>query len=432
MTTRTPCIWVAKPWPAIAAKRNYAERIQTMLHRITHDDENNWENALLSLLETYHVNVTTLDTSIPIDNYLDQAVGFQSAYSFAACSPPRSIVFCTTSLIQHYKCSWLQEAASVYGIEPNIQCIRSENVSRCLDDAKHRIVDVVLVDQDERVRAERDFSLRPLLYEYTTKVDDRYTVVAVVRGDSDVHSFADLRNRRACFPSYEGAAHIAAMQTLRNLSLTDQCAARQFFHPQSCGGGGAADGSGCDAAKYDGESGALRCLADGYGDVAIVGADTFRRLTDGEMPELKLKNVRLLCPYGQRAKHSDELCYMHWTARGHLMVHTDAPLTRTNEMYNSLRDMDLLFGKQYKSHTIPFTMFGPFDRKNNVMFRDATDGLRSLVEVQKDKVPRLMETEYGQYANANCPPLNRGGRAATVELPAVIMILFLFAFSVSY
>lgn len=122
LATQKPCLWVAKPWPVIAAQSEHAVEVQNMLTNINHDNQNSWQNALLSLLETYHVNLTTLDRSIPIDDYLDQAVGFQSAYSFPTCNPPRSIVYCTTSLIQHYKCSWLQEASSVYGIEPNIQC----------------------------------------------------------------------------------------------------------------------------------------------------------------------------------------------------------------------------------------------------------------------------------------------------------------------
>lgn len=41
------------------------------------------------MLETHHVNVSTLDNVVPIDDYLEQAIGFQSAYSFASCNPPR-------------------------------------------------------------------------------------------------------------------------------------------------------------------------------------------------------------------------------------------------------------------------------------------------------------------------------------------------------
>lgn len=432
LTTKTPCVWVAKPWSAIAAQRNHAEEIQIMLQSVTHDNEDSWQNALLSLLESYHVNVTTLDTSIPVTDYLDQAVGFQSAYSFAACSQPRSIVFCTTTILEHYKCSWLQETALAYGIEPNIQCIRAES---CLNDTKHHITDVIIVDQDQRLRAERDFNLKPLLYEFTFDPYERYVVVAVVRGNSNIHSFSDLRGKRACFPEFEGAAHIAVLQTLRNLTLTPSysnglCSLWDFFSHDSCTW--YPENTNCEKDKYKGEFGALRCLAEGKGDVAFVNSATFQQFTKGQLNDLewvhKVHNVRLLCPYGQPVKHENENCYLHWTTNGHLMIHNSTQPTRTNEIYNSLRDMDQLFGKQYKSHTIPFSMFGPFDRKNNVIFRDSTDGLRGRIELEKDKFPRLMEQSFTEYANAKCQvsmgSAHRMSMSQTMVLLVIILVIY--------
>jgi hypothetical protein len=77
---------------------------------------------------------------------------------------------------------------------------------------------------------------------------------------------------------------------------------------------------------------------------------------------------------------------------------------RTNEIYNSLRDMDRLFGKQVKSQTIPFTMFGPFDRRTNVMFRDTTDGLRGMSELKRDKMFRDLEQTYVNFISRQCKP----------------------------
>lgn len=69
--------------------RNVAAKVQETVAGLNHDDVNSWQNALLMILETYHVNVTTLDNTIPVDDYLDQAEGFQDAYSFPSCNPPR-------------------------------------------------------------------------------------------------------------------------------------------------------------------------------------------------------------------------------------------------------------------------------------------------------------------------------------------------------
>jgi len=80
------------------------------------------------------------------------------------------------------------------------------------------------------------------------------------------------------------------------------------------------------------------------------------------------------------------------------MTHNSS-LTRRNEIYNSLRDMDQLFGRKYKSETRPFTLYGIFDKRNNVLFRDDTDGLLGLQELHRDNAKRVMEHIYDRYAN---------------------------------
>lgn len=408
LTVKNPCVWVAKPWPAIAARRSSSEKVQLLLEKLSHEVENSWENAMLSLLETYHVNVTALDYAIPIDDYLDQAVGFQGAYSFPPCNPSRSIVYCTTSLIQHAKCSWLQEVAGVYGVEPNLQCIRAESLDRCMDDTKHNFADVVLVDQDDRLRAERDFHLKPILYEYSTKLEDRYAIVAIVRSKTNFKGIKDLRGRKACFPYYEGAAYLSVTNTLRNMSLIpDDCHKSQeisnFFAASSCTW--ESRRTSCDK-SYRGDEGALKCLAEGGGDVAFVSMDVWKNFTDGHIVQgwsrkLSEEKIKLLCPYGENRTGKDP-CYLHWAPRGHLMIHNETSLMRRNEIYNSLRDMDRLFGKQYKSQSAPFTLFGPFDKRSNVMFRDVTDGLRGITELVKDKIPRNLEDTYLHFVHKKC------------------------------
>lgn len=430
-----PCVWVAQPWPAVAAKREYASQIQSILEQLTHNIGPSWQNALLSLLETYHVNVTAVDV-IPINDYLEHAVGFTSAYSFPSCNPPRSIVYCTTSLIQHNKCSWLQEASSVYGIEPNIQCIRAESVERCMDDTSHKAADVVLVDQDSRVTAEKQYHLKPILYEFSKKLHERYAVIAVVRTNSDIFNFRDLRGKRACFPSFEGAAHLSVLETIQGKTIDTEprnCVSSNkisnYFTDDSCTWGPGRMGN-CSQ-QYRGDEGALRCLVENRGDVAFLSMDVFKNFTAGQLTadwtrSVQANNFKLICPFGHNSK-SDELCYLNWTPRGHLMINNQTKLVRRNEIYNSLRDMDRLFGKNYESHTIPFTMFGPFDKKNNVMFRDQTEGLRGLIELEKDRSPRLLDTMYTTYASQkHCASEN--GAASSIIRPreqSIAIVLFL-------
>lgn len=310
------------------------------------------------------------------------------------------------------------------------------SVEECMHQAKHKVAHVVMVDQDQRVQAQRDFHLQPLLYEYSLTIQERYIVVAVIRTDTNIHTFADLQGKRACFPEYRGASYMSVLETLQNKSLisrNSECspnALDAFFSANSCQW--RPNQNNCDL-RYKGEAGALRCLADGRGDVAFVSSEQFQSLINGQLNETwthDMRQIKLLCPFGTVAKHENEPCYLHWTSRGTLMIHNKTELARKNEIYNSLRDMDKLFGKQYQTHTTPFSLFGPFDRKNNVMFRDTTDGLRGITEIVKDKLPRLLERSITQYANSPYCAITANG--STTVLPNLVNLFIVLLIMVTW
>lgn len=65
--------------------------------------------------------------------------------------------------------------------------------------------------------------------------------------------------------------------------------------------------------------------------------------------------------------------------------------------------MDYHFGKyKFRSGNIPFTIFGPFDQKQNVLFKDTTDGFKTPLEAEKyTKFERSLETFYRKYQAAD-------------------------------
>ncbi|KAL7037648.1 hypothetical protein ACKWTF_009312 [Chironomus riparius] len=375
LTSENPCTWISKPWPVIAAKRSHAEQVQEIFRKI--DTTLQWQQSMLLLLESYYINVTSLDVPIPIDDYLDKSTGYQSAHSFPACYPPRHIVYCTTSIIEFVKCSWLQEVSTVYGIEPNLQCIRGESLYRCLDDVNKNIADVVMVDQDERADSERKFNLIPLLSEFSFNFGNNYVTVAVVKENSPIKNFEDLKWKRACFPSYEGAAFYSVMENLQEFQyINNNCSngVIDFFASESCFGS-----RNCKK-EYSGDEGALKCL-DQMGDVAFVNLELVRNLTG---PNQK---YRVICGANFKRTEiyhkSSDICYLSWTSKGTLLTSKTKDELRKNEFINTLKSMDYNFGKhKFRSGNIPFTMFGPFDKKENVLFKDATDGFRTPKEIK--------------------------------------------------
>lgn len=61
---------------------------------------------------------------------------------------------------------------------------------RCLDDVAKSVADLVLVDQDARLRSERDLNLTAVLHEFSSEFEQNYVTVAVVKASSSIKTFA--------------------------------------------------------------------------------------------------------------------------------------------------------------------------------------------------------------------------------------------------
>lgn len=95
---------------------------------------------------------------------------------------------------------------------------------------------------------------------------------------------------------------------------------------------------------------------------------------------------KVLCPYKVKSNYvkGSDICHLSWTSRGVLLTGRNKTQIRVNEIVNALKTMDNHFGKRkFRSGNIPFTMFGPFDQKTNVLFKDSTDGLKTKYEFTK-------------------------------------------------
>lgn len=305
----------------------------------------------------------------------------------------------------------------MYGIEPNIQCIRGESKFRCLDDVAKNVADLVVVNQDERLRSEINFNLTAILYEHSAQFEDNYVTVAVVKSNSKIQSYTDLYGKRACFPSQEGAAFLSVAQTISQLRLSDtNCTSsvERFFASDSCFGKINSCGD-----RYEGDEGALRCLKE-RGDVAFMDMKTFKNLTSG-----KSDKYRAICPFpDNESSHVTDLCYLSFTSRGVIMTNRNKTQTRINEIVNSLKTMDSHFGKRiFRSGNIPFTLFGLYDRQHDVLFRDSTDSLATKLEIVKKRpYDRNLEDHIEELVK-NYDALNCRSVAAIFQVNSLILVI---------
>ncbi|XP_074025807.1 transferrin 3 [Leptinotarsa decemlineata] len=378
-----PCVWVVKPWPVVAAKREKADEIQKLVSSLSHKDQNTWKFSLLNLIETSYTNFFKLPTLEPIESYLDRATGYLSANSFSGCHPPRTIRICTTSIIENAKCSWMRESAGVYGVEPDLECIKADNTTHCMMAINMNAADVVMVPPDMVHEAVEKYNLKTLFYE-TVLESEKYLTVAVTRQGANINSFEDFRGKKACFPVYDGVAWNTVKNTLFSKKLIKYCPLDQemasFFGPSCTPGLPEKEGGNlkklCQQEDFNGEFGALHCLSSEAGDVAFVSKNSIRKFTSDESEgnpgnRLSMDDFQILC------EGNSKNCHLSWASAAQAMIRSNSSDLWMKDSLDVFLQLDGLFGKNFKFLTNPFTMFGQYDGKSNLLFQDSTQRLRN-------------------------------------------------------
>ncbi|KAF5276054.1 hypothetical protein FQA39_LY00850 [Lamprigera yunnana] len=441
-STTKPCVWVAKPWPVVASKRTSAQEIRAFISSLSHSDNESWQSALLNLIETYHLTIKPVEPIEAIESYLARATDFLSAYSFPGCHPPRTIKICTTSNIENSKCSWLREAANVYGVEPDIDCFKADNKTHCMEAINNHLVDVVVVPPDMLNEAKTKYNLNTLFYETTANEDDKYVTVAVVRANSGITSFAQLEGKKACFPKYDGIAWNSVFNELNLKNLIKFCPPTKGmvnFFSESCvlelpDGVSSKLKQMCESGDYGGEYGAMRCLTRANGDVAFVSKNTFNTYFKGEKHSFILMDIWKILFLDLRQKGDIQIdgkdykilcenstdCHLSWAPPGQAMIRSNASKLWIKDTLDVFLQMDVLFGKNFKSLTTPFTLFGLFDGKPDVLFHDAASKLR---DVPIYKATDTLTKEYNAILDKRFGCITSSSTVPTISIFNVFIVI---------
>jgi hypothetical protein len=128
-------------------------------------------------------------------------------------------------------------------------------------------------------------------------------------------------------------------------------------------------------------------------------------------------------------KNSDT-CHLSWTPNGALLTSKTKSPIRINEIINTLKTMDYHFGKKkFRSGNIPFTMFGPFDQKSNVLFHDKTDLLKTKYELTKVmNFPRSLESHIEHLLNTRQQCTHSSSSSIHMSIVCSIAVLLLRIF----
>lgn len=130
--------------------------------------------------------------------------------------------------------------------------------------------------------------MRTLFHE-TVDDDNKYLTVAVTLSSAPIDTFEELRDKKACFPTYDGVSWNTVKHYLFKKNLIKKCSLDQemgSFFGQSCTPGLPNNlpqslVAKCQESNFDGEFGALHCLTSGVGDVAFVSYNSVVRYVTG-------------------------------------------------------------------------------------------------------------------------------------------------------
>ncbi|XP_043267585.1 transferrin [Venturia canescens] len=439
MTTARPCVWIRKPWPVIVANRHNAERVARVIDAIG-KTELSWQYDAIQLMQSYRVTPLSTETLPTPEDFIQRYAGFTTANYRSGCTPPRTIRWCVGSNIEDRKCRTMRDVAQAYGIGPPISCIQRSNRTACIEALRTGSLDIVVVTPEEEVEA-RLKGCTSLLRAITNKKQDVNVVAALVRNDSTYQTLQDLEGARACFTGFRSLgwnAFISAMvDDTKDVqwNCSDLRAVSNFFKDSCVYGIESAKPSVpsnlyslCQKgqSEMNATAAGYACLKSGRADVSFVSLKNGLENNRGSSLS-EDGNLRMLCI--DRSGSSEESCLLTWSELASVMINENMTTLRREEIYSTLLEIDVIFGRSSPGPMPAFSLYGAYDTVPDVLFPERTQHLqkdanrihlpRSYPEVVERMVIR--EKTYKYCSDASRPTRPWSGSTAAMIMSIVII-----------
>lgn len=102
--------------------------------------------------------------------------------------------------------------------------------------------------------------------------------------------------------------------------------------------------------------------------------------------KLKKEDFQIAC------KDKSKSCHLSWATVGQAMIRANSTDLWIKDTLDVFLQLDNLFGKNFQTLTTPFTMFGKYDGRSNILFHDVTVRLLSVPNTNNfDNMPYYYE-----------------------------------------
>ncbi|GBP75799.1 Transferrin [Eumeta japonica] len=166
------------------------------------DSNTFWEHMMFYRMAGVLHNVLVYQDALPSAfEYISSSRNLADIDVTSFCMPTQR--WCTISEDEQRKCEWVRHALRTLGVEPALSCQRGQSPLHCLRDIRDNNADFIAIDSNYGYLARHIFDLSPLLMvnhwdKYMTRV------AALVRSNSGITRFENLRGKKACFPEFGG------------------------------------------------------------------------------------------------------------------------------------------------------------------------------------------------------------------------------------
>ncbi|RWS06598.1 Transferrin-like protein, partial [Dinothrombium tinctorium] len=329
--------------------------------------------------------------------------------------PVPSARLCVVSDKEYQKCEKMSTAFRTKLLQPKLSCIREHSTVNCMKSINEGNADLVVLDAGDIYRAGHNYNLMPIIAEQYDLNDTSYYVVAIAKQSDKDTDLLYLKGKRSCHTGFNEAAgwvmpisFLLSNNRMRSYGCDSAKAVSEFFQ-KSCAPGallsdfnptwslmnlcGLCHGSSSHFCARDssepfyGDTGALRCLVEGGGEIAFARHTTILENTAGRNPSFWSRNVipddfELLCRDGSRGKYNSfETCNLGKVASNAIVTSKDKDVEVVDAYVNLFLAAQQLYSSKYSEDYI-FKMF--VSNNENLIFQDATSQLRAVPDSQRD------------------------------------------------